>query len=101
MPVPTLGPVAFDAAKGVASIPVSYPAGSEGLTLVLNVQYPGQDSYQSFTPEAQPGKSNIISIPLGADGKSPPSGQYTFKAILKDPKTQAISETSPVVKLNI
>lgn len=101
MPVPTLGPVAFDAAKGIASIPVSYPAGSEGLSLVLYVQFPGQDSFQSFTPETQSGKSNIVSIPLGIDGKPPASGQYTFKAIFKDPKAQTNSETSPVVRLNI
>ncbi|HVJ48322.1 PBP1A family penicillin-binding protein [Desulfitobacterium sp.] len=101
MPIPTLGPVAYDTAKGIASMPVSYPAGSEALTLVLYAKFPSQENFQPYTPQAQPGKSDLITVPLRIDGKSPSPGEYVFKAAFKDPKTSKYSETSPVAKLTI
>lgn len=102
MPIPTLGPVAYDTVKGIASMPVSYPAGSNKLTLVLYIKLPGQENVQTFTPEAQPGKSNLIKVPLEIDGKTPaPGDEYIFQAVFEDPKTSATSEPSPVVKLTI
>lgn len=100
MPVPTLGPVAYDSAKKTASMAVSYPQGSESLSLVLYIRFPGQTSYRPFTPQAQPGKSNFITVPIDIDGETVP-GEYIFKAAFKDPKTQKYSETSPVARLTI
>lgn len=100
MPIPTLGPVAYDSAKGTASMAVSYPAGSESLSLVLYIKFPGQTNYQSFNPQAQPGKSDFITVPLQIDGETAP-GEYIFKAAFKDPKTLKYSDTSPVARLTI
>jgi penicillin-binding protein 1A len=100
LPIPTLGPVAYDSAKKTASMAVSYPQGSEALTLVLYIKFPDQSGYQPFTPQAQPGKSNLITVPLDIDGETAP-GEYVFKAAFKDPKTLKYSETSPVARLTI
>lgn len=101
LPVPTLGPVAYDASHGTASIPVAYPEASKKLTLVVYVKLPGQPSIQTFTPEAQPGKSDKIIIPLSMDGKSPTPGEYVFWAAFKDPKTSLSGPSSPAAKLTI
>jgi penicillin-binding protein 1A len=101
LPVPTLGPVAYDAAKATVRIPVAYPAASKDMTLIVYVRLPGQNSLQTFTPEAQPGKSDQIVIPLSLDINSPPPGEYLFWAAFKDPKSSAVGQTSPAAKLTI
>lgn len=100
LPVPTLGPVAYDTAKDLVTLPVSYPTGSENLTLIVYVKFPDQEGIQTFTPEAQPGKSNKIQITLDLDGKNPTPGQYLFWAAFKD-STGKVSQYSPAAKLTI
>lgn len=100
LPIPTLGPVSYDSSKATASMAVSYPSGSESLSLVLYVKFPGQANFQVFNPQAQPGKSDLITVPLGKVGETLP-GEYIFKAAFKDPKTSKYSETSPVARLTI
>jgi penicillin-binding protein 1A len=101
LPVPTLGPVAYDAAKGSVTIPVAYPAASKNLKLIMYVKFPGESSIQTFTPEAQPGKSDRIQIPLNMEGNTPVPGEYIFWAAFKDPKTPIPGQYSPAVKLII
>lgn len=101
LPVPTLGPVAYDATHGSVSIPVAYPEASKKLSLVVYVKLPGQTSIQTFIPEAQPGKSDKIVIPLSLDGKAPTPGEYVFWAAFKDPKTSVSGQPSPAAKLTI
>lgn len=101
LPVPTLGPIAYDAIQGSVTLPVAYPEASKGLTLIVYVKLPGQNSLQTFTPEAQPGKSDKIKIPLSLDGKSPLPGEYIFWAAFKDPKTSVSGQASPAAKLTI
>jgi penicillin-binding protein 1A len=99
LPVPTLGPVAYDASKSTVTIPVAYPASSEKLNLIVYVKFPGQESLQTFTPSAQSGKSDKIIIPLDVDGKEPIPGEYTFWAAFK--KSSVLGPPSPAVKLTI
>lgn len=101
LPVPTLGPVAYDATQGSVTIPVAYPAASNKLTLIVYVKLPEQASLQTFTPEAQPGKSDRILIPLSLDGKAPTPGEYIFWAAFKDSATSALGQSSPAAKLTI
>jgi penicillin-binding protein 1A len=100
LPIPTLGPVAYDAAKSTVTLPVSYPTGSEKLTLIVYVKFPDQDRIQTFTPEAQPGKSDKIKIPLDMDGKGSTPGEYIFWAAFKDSEAK-VGQYSPAAKLTI
>lgn len=101
IPIPTLGAVAYDAAQSSATIPVAYPEGSEGLHLIVYVKFPDHDFVQPFSPDAQPGGSNQIHIPLSIEGEPLSPGNYSFWACLQNPETGATSNPSPVAVLTI
>lgn len=101
IPVPTLGAVAYDAAQGSATIPVAYPEGSQGLSLIVYVKFPDQDFIQPFSTGAQPGVSDQIHIPLTMEGEPPSPGEYRFWACLKNPESGATSAPSSAAVLSI
>lgn len=99
LPTPTLGAAKYD--KGTVTLPVSYPPGSENLNLIIYARFPGPGQIQTFTPAAQPGKSNQIQIPLDIDGKETTPGEYFFWAAFKDPKTSVTGQYSSPAKFTI
>lgn len=101
IPTPTLGALSYDAAKGVATIPVAYPEGSENLTLKLYIKFPNYDFVQPYTPEAQPGVSDLIELPLSLDGEAPVPGKYTIWAVMYDPEEDSTGPPSATVTLTL
>jgi len=101
MPVPTLGAVAYDAASYTATIPVSYPSGSEDLELIVYVKFPQQDSVQPFSTNAQPSNSEQIHIPLSIEGETPSPGEYHFWACLRNPESGVTGSPSFMAVLTI
>lgn len=101
IPVPTLGAVAYDAGQGSATIPVAYPKGSEGLSLIVYVKFPDQDFIQPYSTGAQPGVSDQINIPLTMEGGPPSPGEYRFWACLQNPESGITSSPSSAAVLSI
>ncbi len=80
IPIPSLGPVAYDTSSYIATIPLAYPSsGSNKYSVILNVKRPDQTtvtySYNEITA-----KSTSISVPLNYKGKKPLKGNYIFQA---------------------
>ncbi|NMA69062.1 MAG: PBP1A family penicillin-binding protein [Desulfitobacterium sp.] len=101
IPTPTLGALSYDASTGVATIPVAYPEGSENLTLMLYIKFPNYDFIQPYTPEAQPGISDLIELPLSLDGEPPPPGKYSIWAVMYDPEQDITGPPSAMVTLTL
>ena len=101
IPVPSLGPVAYDTSSYIATIPLTCPSSSnDKYSVIFYVTRPDQTTV-SYSYKDVTVKSTSISIPLNNKGKQPPMGDYVFKAALQDPLSSTLGSISNKVKLTL
>ncbi len=101
IPVPALGPVAYNASSYTATIPLTFPPDSDKYSVILYIKRPGQTKPDTYTSKDITVKSTSISIPLQSKGLQPPPGNYLFWSVLQDPSSSTQGSPSNSVKLSL